>query len=420
MNPPFELTYDRHTARVLSEIAGERARQAVPGEPELADGTRGPSTRPAREHSRHYREQAEAVGGLTWEHLLTEAYSWAMAEADPTLLRGGLVRLAARAVAWVEAIDRRAAGVGSDQDAPSAPQVRLQAAEQADPVAQYPPERLRASEAVPDTVLQAAGAAAWPGLPAQQLDQLAAERAAGYQPAPDFDGLSTVGRREAQREGERAVREGLAAALDARVQADTTWPGPDLAEVGKWAQDFTTDEDGAPGSVSELDEHVWEEWGRTVGARTDRDRYWQLTILAAWVVATMRELRLRETRREPEPAEGGRPDRRGLLAELTSDAQDLGTYDLGASHDPDDAYQAGRLDEAVTAGQPTIGVLRDVVDLAAELLSDSSFHERGHPGYAARRTGWIAETRLAALRARLDRARAALTNLEPDQENRRA
>jgi hypothetical protein len=44
------------------------------------------------------------------------------------------------------------AGVGSDQDAPSAPQERPQAAAQADPVAQYPPTPENRSEAVPDTV----------------------------------------------------------------------------------------------------------------------------------------------------------------------------------------------------------------------------------------------------------------------------
>jgi hypothetical protein len=172
-------------------------------------------------------------------------------------------------------LDPQELGVGSDQDAPSAPQERLQAAEQADPVAQYPPKRLRASEAVPDDVLQAGRAAAWPGLPvepidydqanrradaatriawqaahrlfsgmiayevtclrcAQQLDQLAAERAAGIE----------EGRREAARELERRFspylhpsEPGRDTADDMRIRAARIASGDDT-----WARE--TDDEG--------------------------------------------------------------------------------------------------------------------------------------------------------------------------------
>jgi malonyl CoA-acyl carrier protein transacylase len=44
---------------------------------------------------------------VTWEHILTEEHYEAMAEEDPTRLREELIQVAAVAVAWVEAIDRR-------------------------------------------------------------------------------------------------------------------------------------------------------------------------------------------------------------------------------------------------------------------------------------------------------------------------
>lgn len=47
------------------------------------------------------------VGAGTWEHILTEEYAEAMAEADPAVLRRELIQVAAVAVAWIEAIDRR-------------------------------------------------------------------------------------------------------------------------------------------------------------------------------------------------------------------------------------------------------------------------------------------------------------------------
>lgn len=46
-------------------------------------------------------------GGLTWRHILAEEMFEALAESDPAKLRAELVQVAAVAVQWVEAIDRR-------------------------------------------------------------------------------------------------------------------------------------------------------------------------------------------------------------------------------------------------------------------------------------------------------------------------
>lgn len=57
-----------------------------------------------------YRNACNAVasqGRLTWRHILAEEYHEALAETDPAKLRAELVQVAAVAVAWVEAIDRR-------------------------------------------------------------------------------------------------------------------------------------------------------------------------------------------------------------------------------------------------------------------------------------------------------------------------
>jgi len=46
-------------------------------------------------------------GSITFEHILTEEYHEALAESDDVKLRRELIQLAAVAVQWVEAIDKR-------------------------------------------------------------------------------------------------------------------------------------------------------------------------------------------------------------------------------------------------------------------------------------------------------------------------
>jgi hypothetical protein len=52
-------------------------------------------------------QMATADGRVTWRHILTEEVYEAFAESDPTKLRAELVQVAAVAVQWIQAIDRR-------------------------------------------------------------------------------------------------------------------------------------------------------------------------------------------------------------------------------------------------------------------------------------------------------------------------
>lgn len=109
---------------VLSEIAAERARQDEKwGEQNHPDGTKGylgwigrafadHAPRDAdrmlyREWARFRCEEMHKAGNGTWEHILTEEWAEAVATEDPAELRAELVQVAAVAVAWIQAIDRR-------------------------------------------------------------------------------------------------------------------------------------------------------------------------------------------------------------------------------------------------------------------------------------------------------------------------
>jgi hypothetical protein len=94
----------------LKEVFFERQRQdAKWGVQSHPDGTE-PS--PWRLHKLAvYRDRFErhrAEGRLTWLDVLNEEVAEAFAESEPVKLRAELVQVAAVAVAWIEAIDRRA------------------------------------------------------------------------------------------------------------------------------------------------------------------------------------------------------------------------------------------------------------------------------------------------------------------------
>lgn len=114
------------TGTVLGEVRDERTHQdAKWGEQNHPDGT-GPDIAPfsdmtvatpswcyldAAELAELAREDCQgafAVGKGTYRHVLLEEVFEALAEADPACLRGELIQVAAVAVQWVEAIDRRA------------------------------------------------------------------------------------------------------------------------------------------------------------------------------------------------------------------------------------------------------------------------------------------------------------------------
>lgn len=98
-------------AAVAREVIQERVRQDEKwGQQDHPDGT-GPTipTLNAVEHARNECNYVFRHGLGTWRHVLAEEFAEAMAESDPARLREELIQVAAVAVAWVEAIDRRTA-----------------------------------------------------------------------------------------------------------------------------------------------------------------------------------------------------------------------------------------------------------------------------------------------------------------------
>lgn len=103
------------TRRVVADVQIERAAQDEKwGEQNHPDGT-GPHAELlgvdfARwaDELRRVCQAAAADGTVTWAHILTEEVAEAFACDDPARLRTELVQVAAVAVAWIEAIDRRA------------------------------------------------------------------------------------------------------------------------------------------------------------------------------------------------------------------------------------------------------------------------------------------------------------------------
>ncbi|WP_408895916.1 hypothetical protein ACJ5H2_13445 [Nocardioides sp. R1-1] len=97
----------RVVARVLSEVGRERdAQHAKWGEQNHPDGT-GVDYDLHRDMARLQCEQNHAAGHGSWLDILLEEVYEAAAGDDVTNLRTELLQVAAVAVAWVEAIDRR-------------------------------------------------------------------------------------------------------------------------------------------------------------------------------------------------------------------------------------------------------------------------------------------------------------------------
>lgn len=95
--------------RVLADVAAERAAQdAMWGVQEHPDGT-GPEGTAAADRAKRDLDEAKRAGGVTWRHILREEVLEAFAEDDPDLLRGELIQVAAVAVKWAQALDRRVA-----------------------------------------------------------------------------------------------------------------------------------------------------------------------------------------------------------------------------------------------------------------------------------------------------------------------
>lgn len=103
------MTSPSHTQLILTEVRHERLRQeTLWGQQDLPDGT---STEFAclADAARADTESHKAEGVMTYLDVLAEEFWEAMAEEDPDKLRAELIQVAAVAVKWAEAIDRRLA-----------------------------------------------------------------------------------------------------------------------------------------------------------------------------------------------------------------------------------------------------------------------------------------------------------------------
>ena len=99
------------TAGILCELAAERKRQTAKhgDQSHLPDGT-GPAAAGLADWAKQRTDaasQATGDGTVTFEHILTEEWAEALAEDQPAALRAELIQVAAVAVQWIEAIDKR-------------------------------------------------------------------------------------------------------------------------------------------------------------------------------------------------------------------------------------------------------------------------------------------------------------------------
>lgn len=92
----------------LNEVNDELKRQIAKwSEQNHDDGTGGDMARQRAEIARAYCDKAAANGHVSWRDILEEEVAEAFAESDPAKLREELIQVAAVAVQWVAAIDRR-------------------------------------------------------------------------------------------------------------------------------------------------------------------------------------------------------------------------------------------------------------------------------------------------------------------------
>lgn len=95
-------------AAVLLDVLAERHRQHERfGEQALPDGTGDQHRRQRAVDAQRLADLATSHGFLSWRLVLEEEVAEALAESDPVALRAELVQVAAVAVQWCEAIDRR-------------------------------------------------------------------------------------------------------------------------------------------------------------------------------------------------------------------------------------------------------------------------------------------------------------------------
>ncbi len=95
-------------AKVLVAVNHERkAQDSKWGEQNHPDGTGALHWRVASNESRRLTDLEAKSDNLAWLAILREEVYEAFAESDPQRLKEELIQVAAVAVAWVEAIERR-------------------------------------------------------------------------------------------------------------------------------------------------------------------------------------------------------------------------------------------------------------------------------------------------------------------------
>jgi hypothetical protein len=96
------------TNRVLTEVMREREAQYEKwGEQNHPNGTGRPASKEIADAARAITDRKAKLGTLTYLDILREEFFEAAAEGDADSLRKELIQVAAVAVAWVEAIDRK-------------------------------------------------------------------------------------------------------------------------------------------------------------------------------------------------------------------------------------------------------------------------------------------------------------------------
>jgi hypothetical protein len=105
---------------VLDEIDDERIRQDRKwGEQNHPDGTARPSDTEAAAFMKA-KCQVNSPEEDNWRDILEEEVYETFAESDPARIRHELIQVAAVAVAWIEAIDRRPVPSAVSPEAPNA------------------------------------------------------------------------------------------------------------------------------------------------------------------------------------------------------------------------------------------------------------------------------------------------------------
>ncbi|GAA3102587.1 hypothetical protein [Streptosporangium carneum] len=136
MTPDGDYGVPGSLAKVLADVAAERVAQDVMwGIQDIDDGT-GPWHAADADRAKEDVGEASREGRLTWRHILREEVLEAFAEDGPDALRTELVQVAAVAVKWVQALDRRGGTLPVAGGRPFAPHALKVTAEEAEDAAE--------------------------------------------------------------------------------------------------------------------------------------------------------------------------------------------------------------------------------------------------------------------------------------------